>query len=128
MKNSSVPTVLDFISLQVRDLEKSKEFYHKTLRFQLAEYQQPEAVVFNDSQGAIFAIRNPLIDLSTVGQLGLGASLWFSWSESIEDLHDYLQREEVKIVKPPFGTPFGRSIVIADPDGYLLTFHQVGHE
>ena len=120
-------TRLDFVSLQVRDLEKSKAFYHQILRFTLAEYQNPEAVVFDDEQGAIFAIRQPLTDLPAAGPLGVGTSLWFSWSGKIENLHDYLRQEGVKIIRSPFDTPFGRSIVIADPDGYLLTFHQNDH-
>ena len=124
MKSSKMSTVLDFVSLQARDLAKSKQFYHEILGFQLAEYQNPEAVVFEDAQGAIFAIRKPLTDLSKVDKLGVGASLWFGWSEAIETLHDHLQRENVKIVAQPFDTPFGKSIVITDPDGYLLTFHE----
>ena len=125
MKNLKGPTVLDFISLQVRNMDKSKEFYHDILGFKLAEYQNPDAVVFEDGQGAIFAIRQPLADLSKVDSLGTGASLWFGWPQKIESLYERLQKENVTVLAPPFDTPFGRSITIADPDGYRLTFHQV---
>ena len=127
MEDLSKPTQLDFVLLQVRNLEASKRFYHQTLHFPLVEYQNPEAVVFEDQQGAVFAIRQPLTNLPDSGPLGLGTSLWFSWSGAIEKLHRYLQQEGVEVVKPPFDTPFGKSIVVADPDGYLLTFHQADH-
>ena len=125
MKSLKVPTALDFVSLQVRDMEKSKKFYHNTFGFKLAEYQNPNAVVFEDGQGAIFAIRQPLVDLPESDSLGTGASLWFGWPEKIEQLYEYLRKESVTVLVPPFDTPFGRSITVANPDGYRLTFHQV---
>lgn len=37
---------LEFASLQVRDLEASKEFYTNKLGFKLSEMKNPEACIF----------------------------------------------------------------------------------
>lgn len=118
-------THLDFMALQVKDMSASKKFYHEILGFELSEYQNPEATVFKDDTGAIFAIRNPLFDLSQFNKLGAGVSIWFGWKESVEGTLKKLKAHNVPIIKEPFDTPFGKSITVADPDGYMITLHEI---
>lgn len=117
------PTKLDFVSLQVTNLKKSEEFYTKVLGFESGQSPNSDAVVFKDVGGAIFAVRKPLTDLSSVSKVGLGISLWFAVS-NIDELHKQILKSGAKIVDPPSDSPFGKKIIVSDPDGYQITLHE----
>jgi lactoylglutathione lyase len=113
---------LEFVSLQVRDLETSKEFYTKKLGFELSEMKNPDAVIFKFNKGkASFAIRKPLENLDNK-ELGNGLSIWFATDEKIETLQASLIEQGVSILGPIMATPFGKALHVKDPDGYKLTF------
>jgi len=114
---------LDFASVQVRDLEVSKDFYTTKLGFEVAE-TNPAACIFKYNKGeASFAIRNPIGDLDGK-ELGIGVSLWFAIDGSIEDLEAELLGKGVQLPGPIQNTPFGKAITAKDPDGYNITFLQ----
>jgi lactoylglutathione lyase len=116
---------LEFASLQVRDLEVSKDFYTNKLGFEVSNATNPAACVFKYNEGeASFAIRKPLSDLEGK-ELGVGASLWFAIDGNIEDLQADLLEKEVTLLGPIQTTPFGKIIIAKDPDGYNITFLQV---
>ena len=113
---------LEFASLQVRDLEVSKEFYTTKLGFELAGIPNPQACVFSYNKGeASFAIRTPISNLDGK-ELGIGASLWFAIDEEIEDLQAQLIAKNVTLLGPIQETPFGKILIAKDPDGYNITF------
>lgn len=113
---------MEFASLQVRDLEISKQFYTNKLGFELSEMKNPDAVIFKFNKGdASFAIRRPLENLENK-ELGNGVSLWFTIDEKIEDLHANLVEKGVTILGTIMNTPFGKAFHVKDPDGYKLTF------
>ena len=113
---------LDFASLQVRDLEVSKAFYTDKLGFELSGITNPYAYVFKYSKGeASFAIRTPIGNLEGK-ELGVGASLWFAIDEKIEELQSQLTEKKVSIVGTVNNTPFGKTLMVKDPDGYIITF------
>lgn len=116
------PTQLSFVSLQVTDLEASGKFYTEILGFQQVSQSPPDAIVFKQKNGAIFAIRKPMIELSRANLLGWGVAVWFG----IGNLDTFLGRNEGKItiIKDIHPTPFGRILVIADPDGYAITLQE----
>jgi len=115
---------LDFASLQVRDLEVSKEFYTTKLGFEISEATNPAACVFKYKEGeASFAIRKPIGDLEGK-ELGVGASLWFAIDGKIEDLQAELLEKNVQLLGTIQNTPFGQIIIAKDPDGYNITFLQ----
>jgi predicted enzyme related to lactoylglutathione lyase len=115
---------LEFASLQVRDLEASKEFYTNKLGFKLSEMKNPEACIFKYNNGeASFAIRKPIGNLEGK-ELGVGASLWFAIDEKIEDLQSRLAEKKITILGSINLTPFGKTLMIKDPDGYIITFLQ----
>ncbi|MGO2036043.1 MAG: VOC family protein [Brevibacterium sp.] len=119
-------TGLDFTALQVRDLEKSAEFYETRLGLTRAPAGPPGAVVFATSP-IPFAVREPLpdVDLDSVTTPGLGVALWFRCDDA-QALHDSLAEAGVEILSEPAPSPFGLTFAFADPDGYRVTIHDEG--
>lgn len=112
---------LTFASLQVTDLEASKDFYTQKLGFDI-DTTNPQACIFKYSHGqASFAIRTPLEPLEGK-ELGLGVALWFAVEENVDQLKEKLMANGVKALGPIIETPFGRAFHVKDLDGYKLTF------
>src|ERR1700730_7416870 len=67
----------DFISLQVRDLERSAVFYEQYLGLKRSDAGPPHAVVF-DTKPIAFALRDVVAgtDLDAIAQPGQGMALW----------------------------------------------------
>jgi predicted enzyme related to lactoylglutathione lyase len=116
-------TCLDFVSLQVRSLEATRQFYAERVGFLPAPEAPQGALVFQTQAGATFAVRTPLVDLEAVLHLGWGVSLWFAHAD-VEALCTQLIAYQVPILRPLADGPFGRMFTCADPDGYAVTFHQ----
>lgn len=118
----SNPTQLSFVSLQVSDLEVSGKFYTEILNFKPVLKSPPDAIVFEQKNGAAFAIRKPMIELSKANLLGWGVAVWFG----VGDLDEFLEanRDKISIIKDIHPTPFGRILVISDPDGYSITLQE----
>ena len=113
---------LDFASLQVRDLEISKAFYTERLGFELSEMSNPYACVFKYNKGeASFAIRTPIGNIDGK-ELGIGVSLWFAIDQKIEELQSQLTEKGVTLIGTINNTPFGKTLMAKDPDGYIITF------
>jgi lactoylglutathione lyase len=123
----SKSSFLDFLSLQVRNINTSKEYYTNVLGFTMAKVQpQPEhAVVFENEAGASFAIRLPIGNLDKSEKLGTGAMPWFAVMD-VQYIFDNIKKHNGKLlqVQPQEG-PFGKFFNTIDPDGYVLTFHQI---
>jgi predicted enzyme related to lactoylglutathione lyase len=113
----------DFISLQVRDLERSAAFYTDLLGLTRAPFSPPHAVVFGTGP-ASFAVRDamPGVDLDAIAQPGQGIALWMHATE-VQAIHDALVTADTTIVAPPVDGPFGLTFTFADPDGYHVTLH-----
>jgi len=113
---------LAFASLQVRDLAVSKAFYVEKLGFEISEMSNPHACVFKFNKGeASFAIRTPIGNIEGK-ELGVGSSLWFAVDEEIEKLQSKLTENGVTLVGAINQTPFGKTLMLKDPDGYIITF------
>ncbi len=113
----------DFISLQVRDLKSSADFYEQYLGLTRSPAGPPHAVVF-DTKPIAFAVRDPLpgVDLNAITQPGAGIALWFQAPDA-QQIHDALADDGITIVSEPIDGPFGRTFTFADPDGYQITLH-----
>ena len=113
----------DFVSLQVRDLDASQAFYERYLGLVRSPAGPPHAVVF-DTAPVAFALRDlvPGVDLDAVAQPGLGAAVWLHATD-VQAIHDALAADGHRVVTEPFDGPFGRTFVLADPDGYQITLH-----
>lgn len=116
----------DFLALQVRDLEKSAEFYEGTIGLTRAPAGPPGAVVFATSP-IPFAVREPLpdVDLDSIDRPGIGVALWFNCDDS-QALHDRLVESGVEILRSPAPSPFGLTFTFVDPEGYAVTMHDAG--
>jgi len=116
----------DFISLQVRDLERSATFYEQYLGLVRSPAGPPHAVVF-DTKPIAFAVRDlvPGVDLDAVAQPGIGAAVWLH-ADDVQAIHDALVAAGATIVSAPIDGPFGRTFTFADPDGYQITLHDRG--
>ena len=116
----------DFISLQVRDLERSAAFYEQHLGLARAEFSPPHAVVFA-SKPIPFAVREPLpgIDLAAFTQPSGGVGLWVR-ADDAQRMQDDLVAAGAAITSAPVDGPFGRTFTFADPDGYRVTVHDRG--
>jgi predicted enzyme related to lactoylglutathione lyase len=113
----------DFISLQVRDLERSAAFYQHYLGLKRSAAGPPHAVVFS-TRPIAFAVRDtaPGTDLNTIAQPGQGMALWLHAPDA-QDIHDALTAAGTTIISAPADGPFGRTFTFADPDGYHVTLH-----
>lgn len=113
----------DFISLQVRDLERSAAFYVQQLGLTRSKAGPPHAVVF-DTRPVPFAVREPLpgANLEAIPQPGEGIALWLRATDA-QQLHDALAGVDTPITSAPVDGPFGRTFTFADPDGYRITIH-----
>jgi predicted enzyme related to lactoylglutathione lyase len=114
----------DFLALQVRDLESAAVFYEQEIG--LARAPTPPGVVgvvvFKTST-IPFAVREPLPGTNLdSGQPGLGVSLSLRVDDA-QALHNRLKDSGVSILSDPFDTPFGRTFVFRDPDGYAVAIH-----
>ena len=116
----------DFISLQVRDLERSAAFYERYLGLKRSDAGPPHAVVF-DTKPIAFAVRDVVagVDLDAIAQPGQGMALWLHAPDA-QDIHDALAAAGTTIVSAPLDGPFGRTFTFADPDGYQVTLHDRG--
>jgi lactoylglutathione lyase len=112
---------LTFASLQVNNLEASKDFYEKKLGFEIGD-SMPQACVFKYNHGqASFAIRTPLEPIEGK-ELGIGVALWFAVSENVDELKEKFIDNGVTTTGPIIETPFGRAFHVKDLNGYKLTF------
>jgi predicted enzyme related to lactoylglutathione lyase len=113
--------LLTFASLQVNDLEASKDFYEKKLGFEIGD-TNPQACVFKYNEGqASFAIRTPLEPLEGK-DLGIGVALWFAVDGNVDELKERFITNGITTSGPIIETPFGRAFHVKDLDGYKLTF------
>ncbi|MFC5847942.1 VOC family protein [Deinococcus petrolearius] len=113
-------TRLDFMSVQVRELDVSREFYTRALGFELAEQSPPGAAVFRDARGATFALRSLLPRTDPAQAFGVGVSLWFA--VDIGAAHARVLAGGGRALTQP--GPFGPMFVVQDPDGYQITLYQ----
>lgn len=116
-------TGLDFVALQVRDIEQSATFYEKQLGLTRAPFAPPVAVVFTTTP-ITFAVHEPLpgIDLDEVHQPGIGVALWLYCD--VDTLHASLIAAGIKVVRAPEPGPFGMAFTFLDPEGYAITVHE----
>lgn len=112
---------LTFASLQVNDLEASKEFYTRKLGFEIGD-RNPQAYICKYNQGeASFAIRTPLEPIDG-REPGIGVALWFAVNDNVDELKAQFISNGVTTAGPIIETPFGRAFHVKDLDGYKLTF------
>jgi catechol 2,3-dioxygenase-like lactoylglutathione lyase family enzyme len=113
----------NFLTLQVRDVQRSLSFYTELVGFEAAESSKnPNAAVL-ETQPIKLALRKAQIDLDAVPELGWGVVLWVK-AENPDKLAAELAAADVTITKPPCDGFCGREFQFRDPDGYELTIYE----
>ena len=115
----------DFVSLQVRDLERAARFYQDGLGLSRAPQAPPGAVVFATTP-IPFAVREPLpgVDLDQAApRPGLGVALWLR-CDDVRELHGSLTAAGTPTLNEPTPGPFGLTFTFLDLDGYAVTVHE----
>jgi predicted enzyme related to lactoylglutathione lyase len=112
-----------FISIAVSDAQKSAAFYERYLGAVRDTFDfGPDAVAFVGwPTFAVSSVRRP-------GQSGPSPEtttiqLWWRASDA-QALHDMVAADGIPIRVEPFDGPFGRTFVMADPDGYRITVYE----
>ena len=112
----------NFLTLQVRDLERSRAFYRDLVGLPPGDSKVPTAAVF-DTEPIQLAVRQATVDLDAVDKLGWGVVLWIK-AEEPDRLAKELSAADVEITKPPCDGFCGREFQFRDPDGYELTIYE----
>jgi predicted enzyme related to lactoylglutathione lyase len=112
----------DFLTLQVRDLERARRFYTEVVGFAPTESKVPTAAVFATSPIRL-ALRQATVDLDAAGGLGWGVVIWIK-AEDPDRLAKRLEEQHVTITKPPCDGFCGREFQFRDPEGYELTVYE----
>jgi catechol 2,3-dioxygenase-like lactoylglutathione lyase family enzyme len=122
MTNSSTDVSgVDFVAVQVSDLERSRRFWIDKVGLKAAPRAPPGAVVFATTP-IPFAITTPKVDLTASTRLGWGVSLWIQIGDP-DALWAKLKGQGVPILADVSDGNFGRQFTFADPDGYTFVAH-----
>jgi catechol 2,3-dioxygenase-like lactoylglutathione lyase family enzyme len=113
-KNIYTMKQLTFASLQVKNLDASKEFYTEKLGFEIQDVN-PQACVFKYNEGeASFAIRTPLEALEG-RELGTEVALWFAVEENVDKLKEQLISNGITDCGTNYRNTFWKSISYIGP-------------
>ncbi len=112
-----------FISIAVSDVKRSADFYETYL----GAVRDP----FDFGPDAVAFLGWPAFALNSARRPGMpGPSpetttiqVWWRASDA-QALYEEVRAAGVTIVREPFDGPFGRTFVMADPDGYRVTIYE----
>jgi predicted enzyme related to lactoylglutathione lyase len=112
-----------FISIAVTDLVRASAFYERYLGAVRDTFDfGPDSVVYVGWPTIALAAGRP----SGQPDPSPGTTsilLWWRASDA-QALHDAASADGVPILVEPFDGPFGRTFVMADPDGYRITIYE----
>lgn len=126
-QNSSImEQKISFITLGVKDLETSIDFYENKLGWKRSEMSNGDMIIFEVS-GIHFSLypreelaKDAMVDPAGEGFRGFTISQNVKSEKEVDDLIETLRNAGVKIVKEPQKVFWGGySSYIADPDGNL---------
>ena len=106
----------------VADIERSIEFYTKTLGFEVEfRYEDFYAGIIKDGFGIHLKSGNPSPEERKNKREHEDLDIVFS-VEDVEYFYNDLLGKPVEILQPLCVRPYGKEFYIADPDGYILAF------
>lgn len=113
----------DFLSLQVSDLDRSRDFYCGVLGLAAAPASPPGAQILATEPIAM-ALRTDAAPAA--GTAGHGVTVWIA-CDDVDALHKTVTEYGTTPEGEPADGPFGRMFTVTDPDGYRLTLHNAAH-
>ena len=106
----------------VADIERSIEFYTKTLGFDIDfRYEDFYAGIVKDGFSIHLKLGNPLIEERKNKRNNEDLDIAFS-VDGIEDLYEELSNKPIEFVQPLRDMPYGKEFYVTDPDGYIIAF------
>jgi predicted enzyme related to lactoylglutathione lyase len=123
MKPTAVTPSPGFISIAVSDVTRSAAFYET--------YLGAVRDTFDFGPQAVAYVGWPTFGISSMPRPGQvvgpaetsSIQLWWRASDA-QALFDRLAADGVVILAEPFDGPFGRTFVMADPDGHRVTVYE----
>jgi len=111
-----------FIAITVTDLARSAEFYEKQLGAVRDPYDfSPTSVAFLGWPA--FALSVPRPGQRAASPDTTTIALWWRAADA-QALYERVTSDGVRTLREPFDGPFGRTFVMADPDGYRITIYE----
>jgi predicted enzyme related to lactoylglutathione lyase len=112
-----------FISIAVADAQRSAAFYEAYL----GAVRDP----FDFGPDAVSFVGWPTFAVSSARRPGrpgpapetTSIQLWWRASDA-QALYEKVAEDGIRIMVEPFDGPFGRTFVMADPDGYPITIYE----
>lgn len=107
--------------IYVSDVERSTAFYSDLFNIE-PTFTSPRYVAFEVAPGVLFAVwtghnENVALDTPRTSEVGLMVP---QSSVAVDDVYKEWVAKGVRVVKEPHDEVFGRTFVIADPDGNLI--------
>ena len=110
------------IAITVKDVARSADFYERHLGAVRDPYDfGPLGVGFLG--WPVFAVFPQRPGTPAPSPETSGIALWWRASDA-QALYDRLRSADVRILHEPYDGPFGRTFVLADPDGYRITIYE----
>lgn len=104
----------------VKDLEKTRQFYHGVLGMDVQETEGHEGAFLTAESGSIMLVFIPANEAP-----GQSPVVVFGLDGGIEDLVESLVKQNVEIVVPVSEAPDGGLTAdFVDPDGHVLSLYQ----
>ncbi len=112
-----------FISIAVSDAQRSAAFYERYLGAVRDTLDTgPDTVAFVGWPAfALSSVRRPGQPVPSPETTSI--ALWWRASDA-QALYEQVVADGIRILVEPFDGPFGRTFVMADPDGYRITIYE----
>jgi len=108
--------------LLVTDIERSIEFYTKSLGFDVEfRYEDFYSGIVKDGYTIHLKLGEISIEERRTRRNNEDLDIVFS-VEGIEELYEEMAATTVEITQPLRNAPYGKEFYISDPDGYILAF------
>ncbi len=118
--------IIKLITLKVKDMEKSLEFYQKYLQFKIVDkisIPEQEMVFLSDEEGNTLELI-----LNKKSQAMDDISNRVSFALEVDDIHETisdLKSKNVVVVSEPYKVPSGKLLAfVKDPNGIVVEFMQ----
>ncbi len=113
------PQRVDEILIQVSDVRRSVKFYREGIGIPLKPTGYGDESFQADLGGVRFLI-HPDFDRS-LGKRHRGAGIHVHlWVQDADSYYVQLRKRGVTVIEPPENRPWGRHLVVVDPDGYRI--------